>query len=123
NYPEYITVDFEEGIPTGLNGEIMNPVKLIKKIHEIGCKHGIGRIEHMEDRAIGLKSRETYEVPTALILIKAHRDLEKYVCTKHENSFKTIADQRWTELVYEGFWIEPLKDALDAFIDEVNKKV
>ena len=121
--PEYITVNFEEGIPTGLNGEIMNPVKLIKKIHEIGCKHGIGRIEHMEDRAIGLKSRETYEVPTALILIKAHRDLEKYVCTKHENSFKTIADQRWTELVYEGFWIEPLKDALDAFIDEVNKKV
>lgn len=121
--PEYITVNFEEGIPIGLNGETMNPVKFIKKIHEIGCKHGIGRIEHMEDRVIGLKSRETYEVPTALILIKAHRDLEKYVCTKHENSFKTIVDQRWTELVYEGLWIEPLKDALDAFIDEINKKV
>jgi len=92
-------------------------------LHKIGCKHGIGRIEHMEDRAIGLKSRETYEVPTALILIKAHKDLEKYTCTKHENSFKTIVDQRWTELAYEGLWVDPLKDALEAFINEVNKKV
>ena len=92
--PEYVTLNFENGIPVGLNGEIMNGVNLIGKLHELGCKHGVGRIEHMEDRAIGLKSRETYEVPAALILIKAHRDLEKYVCTKHENSFKTIVDQR-----------------------------
>jgi argininosuccinate synthase len=121
--PEYITINFEEGIPVGLNGEKMNGVDLIGAIHKIGCKHGVGRIEHMEDRAIGLKSRETYEVPAALILIKAHKDLEKYVCTKNENSFKSIVDQRWTELVYEGLWVDPLKDALDAFINEVNKKV
>ena len=101
----------------------MNGVDLIGKLHEIGCKHGVGRIEHMEDRAIGLKSRETYEAPAALILIKAHKDLEKYVCTKHENSFKTHVDQRWTELAYEGLWVDPLKDALEAFINEVNKKV
>jgi len=120
---EYITINFEEGIPVGINGEKMNPVALIGKIHDIGCKHGVGRIEHMEDRAIGLKSRETYEVPAALILIKAHKDLEKYCCTKHENSFKTIVDQRWTEIAYEGLWVDPLRDALEAFINEVNKKV
>jgi len=121
--PEYVTINFEEGIPVGLNGEKMNGVELIRILHKLGCKHGIGRIEHMEDRAIGLKSRETYEVPAALILIKAHKDLEKYTCTKHENSFKTIVDQRWTELAYEGLWVDPLKDALEAFINEVNKKV
>ncbi len=120
---EYLTINFEEGVPVGLNGEKMNCVDLIKKLHDLGCKHGVGRIEHMEDRAIGLKSRETYEAPAALILIKAHKDLEKYVCTKHENSFKTIVDQRWTELAYEGLWIDPLKDALEAFINEVNAKV
>ena len=121
--PEYIFINFEEGIPVGLNGEKMNGVELVGKLHEIGCKYGVGRIEHMEDRAIGLKSRETYEVPAALMLIKAHKDLEKYVCTKHENSFKTIIDQRWTELAYEGLWIDPLRDALQAFINEINKKV
>ena len=123
NKAEYITINFEKGIPVGLNGEKMRGVNLLRKIHELGCKHGVGRIEHMEDRAIGLKSRETYEVPAALILIKAHKDLEKYVCTKHENSFKTMVDQRWTELAYEGLWIDPLRDALEGFINEVNQKV
>jgi len=121
--PEYVTINFEEGVPVGVNGEKMNCIDLLKTLHDLGCKHGVGRIEHMEDRAIGLKSRETYEVPAALMLIKAHKDLEKYVCTKQENSFKTIVDQRWTELAYEGLWVDPLKDALDAFINEINKKV
>ena len=121
--PEYITINFEEGVPVAVNGEKMNCIDLLKTLHDLGCKHGVGRIEHMEDRAIGLKSRETYEVPAALMLIKAHKDLEKYVCTKQENSFKTIVDQRWTELAYEGLWVDPLKDALDAFINEINKKV
>ncbi len=120
---EYVTINFEQGIPVGLNGEKMRGIDLLRELHAIGCKHGVGRIEHMEDRAIGLKSRETYEVPAALILIKAHKDLEKYTCTKHENSFKTIVDQRWTELVYEGLWVDPLRDALEAFINEVNQKV
>jgi len=123
NHPEYITINFKEGIPIGINDQTMEGVQLINKIHDLGCKHGIGRIEHMEDRAIGLKSRETYEIPSALILIKAHIDLEKYVCTKHENSFKSLVDQKWTELVYDGLWVDPLRDALEAFINEVNKKV
>ncbi len=123
NTPQYIQVDFEKGIPVGLNGELINGVELIRELHKIGCRHGIGRVNHIEDRAIGLKSREVYEIPSALILIKAHKDLEKYTSTKHENSFKTIIDQRWTELVYEGLWIDPLRDALEAFINVVNQKV
>ncbi|MFX1365314.1 MAG: argininosuccinate synthase [Promethearchaeota archaeon] len=121
--PKYLQISFEKGIPVCLNGRKINGVDLIGELHKIGCKHGIGRVNHMEDRAIGLKSREVYEVPTALILIKAHKDLEKFVCTKHENSFKTIVDQRWTELIYEGLWVDPLRDALEAFINVVNEKV
>ena len=121
--PEYVNINFEQGIPVGLNGKEMDSVKLIRTLHDLGCKHGVGRIEHMEDRAIGLKSRETYEVPAALMLIKAHKELEKYVCTKHENSFKCIVDQKWTELAYEGLWVDPLRDALEAFINEINLKV
>ncbi|MFO8018398.1 MAG: argininosuccinate synthase [Promethearchaeia archaeon] len=121
--PEYVSIRFQKGVPVALNGKEIESVEIIGQLHKLGCKHGVGRIEHMEDRAIGLKSRETYEVPAALILIKAHKDLEKYVCTKHENSFKQIVDQRWTELAYEGLWVDPLRDALEAFIDEVNLKV
>jgi argininosuccinate synthase len=120
---EYVQINFEKGVPVGINGEKLKGVDLIKELHKIGCKHGIGRVNHMEDRAIGLKSREVYEAPAALILIKAHKDLEKYVCTKHENSFKTMVDQRWTELTYEGLWVDPLREALEAFIDTVNQKV
>ncbi|MBD3343225.1 MAG: argininosuccinate synthase [Candidatus Lokiarchaeota archaeon] len=123
DYHEYVTIEFRNGVPIGLNDKRTNGVDLIGELHKIGCKHGVGRIEHMEDRAIGLKSRETYEVPAALILIKAHKDLEKYVCTKHENSFKTLVDQRWTELAYDGLWVDPLREALEAFINEINLKV
>ncbi len=121
--PEYVDIDFEKGIPVKLNTKEMKGVELIRNLNYIGCKHGIGRVGHMEDRAIGLKSREVYEVPAALILIKAHKDLEKFVCTKHENSFKIMVDQRWTELVYEGLWVDPLRDALEAFINTINQKV
>ncbi len=123
NEPEYVKIDFEKGVPVALNDKKLDGVSLIGELHAIGCKHGVGRIDHMEDRTIGLKSRETYECPAAMVLIKAHKDLEKYVCTKHENSFKTTVDQKWTELAYEGLWVDPLKDALEAFINEINKKV
>ena len=121
--PQYIQIDFEKGNPVGLNGKQTNSVEIIRELHNVGCRHGIGRVNHIEDRAIGLKSREVYEIPAALILIKAHKDLEKYVCTKHENSFKTIIDQRWTELIYEGLWVDPLRDALEAFVNVINQKV
>ncbi|MFX0101400.1 MAG: argininosuccinate synthase [Candidatus Hodarchaeota archaeon] len=123
NEPEIVQIDFDKGIPVGLNGRVIDPIKLIEELHSLGCKHGVGRVDHLEDRTVGLKSRETYEVPAAWILINAHKDLEKYVCTKHENAFKPIIDQRWTELVYQGLWVDPLREALEAFIDSVNQKV
>ncbi len=123
NEPEIIKIDFEKGIPISLNDEKLDPVTLFLKIHELGCKHGVGRIEHMEDRAVGLKSRETYETPVGCILVPAHFELEKYVSTKNENAFKCLVDQRWTQMAYEGLWIDPLMDDLNAFVNEMNTKV
>lgn len=121
--PAYVEIGFEEGIPVSVDGIRMNGVDLILKVHELGCAHGIGRIDHMEDRIVGLKSREVYECPAASILLKAHKDLEKFVCTRHENTFKKFVDEQWTNLVYTGLWVEPLREDLEAFIDRVNKKV
>jgi argininosuccinate synthase len=121
--PEIVKIHFKQGIPVGLNDEDMSSLALIEKIHAAGIKHGVGWVQTMEDRTVGLKSRETYELPAAAIIMPAHKALEKYVCTKHENSFKPLVDQRWTELAYEGLWIDPLMDALNAFINEVNVKV
>lgn len=121
--PEIVTIGFEKGVPVSLDGKTMDIVPLIEAVHKVGAKHGVGRLDHMEDRTVGLKSRETYENPAALVLISAHKDLEKYVCTKHENSFKTFVDQRWVELAYEGLWVDPLREDLEAFINKVNEKV
>ncbi|MHA1729679.1 MAG: argininosuccinate synthase [Promethearchaeota archaeon] len=121
--PEIVKISFKEGVPISLNDKELTPLELMLKLNKLGNKHGIGRIEHMEDRVVGLKSRETYEVPAAAILIPAHIELEKYVCTKHENSFKKSIDQKWTEMAYDGLWLDPLVDALNAFINEVNIKV
>jgi len=121
--PEYVEIEFEEGVPVSLNGKDMELWKIIKELNEIGGEHGVGLIDHMEDRIIGLKSREFYEAPAATIIIKAHKDLEKTVCTRYENWFKPIVDKEWTNLVYSGLWIEPLTKDLEAFINKVNKKV
>lgn len=121
--PEYIEINFERGIPISLNGEDIELWQLIKKLNIIGGKHSVGLVDHMEDRIIGLKSREFYEAPAAMILIKAHKDLEKMVCTRYENWFKPIIDKEWTNLVYSGLWVEPLLKDLEAFINKVNKKV
>jgi len=123
NEPCYVEIGFEEGIPVSVDGVRMNGVDLIMKLHELGCIHGIGRIDHMEDRIVGLKSREVYECPAATILLKAHKDLEKFVCTRHENAFKKLVDEQWTNLVYSGLWVEPLMEDLEAFINNVNRKV
>ena len=121
--PEIVKIGFTKGVPTSWNDKPMSTLQIIEEAHKTSVKHGVGWVQHMEDRAVGLKSRETYELPAAAIIIPAHRELEKYVCTRNENSFKAIVDQKWTELAYEGLWVDPLMDALNAFIDEVNKKV
>jgi len=121
--PEYVTVKFECGVPCAINGEITDPVTLIEKLNEIGGKHGVGRIDHMEDRLVGIKSRENYECPAATILLEAHKDLEKMVLTRHEVFFKQYVDARWAFLVYTGLWIDPLREDLEAFINKSQERV
>ena len=121
--PEYVEIEFEKGIPVALNGEKMELWKLVEKLNEIGGKHGVGIIDHMEDRIVGLKSREFYEAPAAIIILKAHKDLEKMVCTREENWFKPILDKKWTELVYSGLWVEPLREDIEVMIDKISEKV
>ncbi|MBS7621910.1 argininosuccinate synthase, partial [Candidatus Bathyarchaeota archaeon] len=121
--PEYVTIDFEQGLPCALNDEAMDPVSLVIKLNEIGGMHGIGRIDHIEDRIVGIKSREVYECPAATILLEAHKDLEKMVLTRHEITFKKYVDAHWAFLVYAGLWVDPLRSDLEAFINKTQERV
>lgn len=123
NEPEYITITFSKGVPVAINGDKIDKVQLIRTLNYIAGKHGIGRIDHIEDRVVGLKSREVYECPAAITLIEAHKDLEKMVLTKRELMFKELVDSMWTELVYGGLWVEPLRKDLEVFIDYVEGRV
>jgi argininosuccinate synthase len=123
NTPEYVTITFEAGAPVALNGEALAPLALIEALNEKAGKHGVGRIDHIEDRMVGIKSREIYECPAATVLIEAHRDLEKMVFTRHEVLFKQQIDAQWTFLAYAGLWLDPLKEDLDAFIAKSQENV
>ncbi|MGG1401411.1 argininosuccinate synthase [Bacillus salipaludis] len=120
---EYIEIEFEQGVPVALNGEKLPLVQLIEALNLLGGKHGIGRIDHIENRLVGIKSREVYENPAALILINAHKELEFLTLPREVTQFKTQVDQHMAKIVYEGLWYSPLKSALDAFIDETQKVV
>jgi len=120
---KYIDIEFENGVPTSINGIENDSIKLISYINGIAGMHGIGIIDHIEDRLVGIKSREIYECPGALCLIEAHRDIEKLVLTRHELFFKEIVDSQWSWLVYSGLWLDPLKDDLDAFINTTQERV
>ncbi|HIP62879.1 MAG TPA: argininosuccinate synthase, partial [Archaeoglobus profundus] len=123
NEPDIIKIDFEKGIPVALNDERMDGLELIKKLNEIGGKHGVGRTDIIEDRVLGLKSRECYEHPAATILIVAHRDLERLVLSRRELKFKRFVEEEWAELVYYGLINDPLFEALNAFIDKTQERV
>ncbi len=120
---EYVTVQFEKGIPITVNGERLGPVEMAKKLNYIGGKHGVGRIDHIEDRLVGIKSREIYECPAATLVIEAHRELEKLVLTRHELWLKQHIEVEWTNLVYTGLWNDPLREDLDAFIEKTQSRV
>jgi len=121
--PSYLEIKFEKGIPVAVDGNAKDPVQLIEYINKKAGAAGIGIVDHIEDRVIGIKSREVYETPGAICLIEAHSDLEKMVHTKHENKFKTIIDDEWAYLAYSGLWQDPLKQDLDAFIEVSQKPV
>ncbi|MBM7096090.1 argininosuccinate synthase [Bacillus sp. H-16] len=120
---EYVDIEFEKGLPVALNGESMDFVQIIEKLNEIGGTHGVGRIDHVENRLVGIKSREVYENAAALILIHAHKELELLTLPREVTQFKTQVDNKMTELIYEGLWFSPLKNALEAFIDQTQDVV
>lgn len=121
--PTEVTIEFENGIPAAIDGVRMKPLDLILKAHELAGENGIGRVDIMEDRIIGLKVRENYECPAAKLLIPAHAALEALVCTAAERAFKVSVDQKWGELAYAGLWYDPFKDDLEAFINAIQPRV
>lgn len=121
--PETLEIEFKEGLPTAINGEKMSLFNIIKTLGKIGAKHAIGITHLIEDRIVGLKVRGIYEEPAAEILIQAHKNLEKLVCTRDENEFKSMVDQKWAYLCYGAKWFHPLMTHLNAYINSVNKKV
>ncbi|HMD79481.1 MAG TPA: argininosuccinate synthase [Nitrososphaerales archaeon] len=121
--PAYIDIAFQEGVPTKVNGRSMEPLKLIGYVNELAGSHGVGRIDHIEDRLVGIKSREVYECPAATVIIEAHKDLEKLVLTRHELDFKALVERQWAWLVYSGLWLEPLRLALDRFTAATQHRV
>jgi len=120
---ETIQLGFERGVPVALNGERLGLVDLLERVAEYGCRHGVGIVDHIEDRIVGLKVRDIYEVPAAAILLPAHAELERLVGTIHQNQFKTLLDQKWAYLVYAGLWWEPLRADLDAYMEAANAQV
>src|SRR5215207_10544396 len=113
--PEDVDVTFERGAPVALNGERLGLVDLLQRAGELGAKHGVGIVDHIEDRIVGLKVRDLYEVPAAAIVLTAHRELEKLVCTIHQNNFKPGLEREWAYLCYAGLWYEPLRSDLDVY--------
>jgi argininosuccinate synthase len=121
--PQTVKIDFERGVPVALDGERLGLVELIEAAAEIGARHGVGILDHIEDRIVGLKVRDIYEAPAAALILPAHKELERLVCTIHQNQFKGDLDRQWGYLVYAGLWWEPLRSDLDAYMNEVNERV
>jgi argininosuccinate synthase len=121
--PEYLEIGFELGVPVSLNGEKLGLVALIEQCNAIAGKHGVGRIDHVENRLVGIKSREVYEMPAATILTLAHKELETITLPRELHHFKLGLEQKYAEQVYFGLWFSPLREALDAFIQKSQETV
>jgi argininosuccinate synthase len=121
--PAEVVVGFEAGVPVALDGEELPLAGLVAALNADAGAYGIGRIDTIENRVVGIKSREVYEAPAAIALIEAHRALEDLVLTREELRTKRVLEVRWTELVYEGLWFSPLRDAIDAFVDATQARV
>ena len=123
NEPEYTEITFEKGIPVAVNGNALTPVALITELNAISGRHGVGRVDMIENRLVGIKSREIYETPALLTLIQAHRDLESMTLTADVTHYKRGIEETYSQLVYNGLWYSPLKGALDAFIQQTQARV
>lgn len=121
--PDIVEIEFEKGVPVALNGKSYPLSELILELNKIAGKHGVGRIDHVENRLVGIKSREVYECPGAMTLILAHKELEDLTLVKELAHFKPVIEKKLTEVIYEGLWFSPIKDALKAFLLETQKYV
>lgn len=119
----YLSLIFEKGSPVGLNGRRYKPVELMQRLNKIGGAYGIGRTDLVENRLVGIKSREIYEAPGATILRRAHQGIEELVLDRETSHYKSLVAQKYAELIYYGLWESPLREALDAFIDKTQEKV
>jgi argininosuccinate synthase len=123
NQPDYVEITFTEGLPTHLDGQKLDPVALITQLNQRVGDHGIGRIDMVENRLVGIKSREIYEAPALLVLIQAHRDLESLTLTADVTHYKRGIEATYSQMIYNGLWYSPLKGALDAFIQQTQERV
>lgn len=121
--PDQVVISFAEGVPVALDGQKMSPLEIIQEMNRRAGAQGIGRLDMVEDRLVGIKSREIYEAPGAVALIIAHQNLENLTQEREQGRFKRQVEQRWSELVYEGQWYSPLKGSLDAFVEDSQKYV
>ncbi|GHU65553.1 argininosuccinate synthase [Clostridia bacterium] len=123
NDAEVVTISFEKGIPTAVNGEKLAPIALVEKLNEIGAKHGVGVADLVENRLVGIKSRGVYETPGGTLLYEAHRELESITLDRATAHYKEQMALRYAELVYDGNWYTPLREAMDAFVDSTQQTV
>ncbi|MGH7904070.1 MAG: argininosuccinate synthase [Candidatus Dormibacteraceae bacterium] len=121
--PAYLEIGFEEGIPVSLDGRPLEGAELVAELNRIGGEHGVGRIDHLENRLIGIKSREIYEAPAAVLLLQAHQALEDITLTKDVARFKDTVARQWAQMVYDGLWFSPLREALHAFVAHTQRHV
>ncbi|RLQ97943.1 argininosuccinate synthase [Falsibacillus albus] len=121
--PDYIEIEFENGTPVKLNDQYLSLEEIIEQLNKVAGKHGVGRIDHIENRLIGIKSREVYECPAAITLIKAHKELEDLTLVKEVAHFKPVIEQKLCEVIYNGLWFSPLTKALQGFLAETQKNV
>ncbi len=121
--PAYVEIGFEKGAPVSLDGQNMSPADLIGRLNALAGEHGVGRIDMIENRLVGIKSRETYECPAAVVLLAAHRDLEGLCLERELSHFKRVLELKYAELVYYGLWYSPLRRALDAFMEDTQQTV
>lgn len=121
--PAYVRIGFSRGVPSSLDGRRMAPRAIIERLNRVAGRAGVGIVDHVEDRVVGIKSREVYEAPAAACLIEAHADLEKAVHTKHETRFKGTVDAEWAHLAYSGLWEDPLRGSLEAYIERSQAPV
>jgi len=121
--PAYLEIGFEKGIPVSLNGQKLEPVALVQKVHNLASQHGVGRIDHVENRLVGIKSREVYEAPAAVVLLKAHQALEDLVLAKEQLRFKARVSAEYADLIYNGLWFTGMRQDLAAYVESTQRYV